>query len=80
MTAPVRLVRRLVLETPEMVPDGSGGFDVGWVPVGTLWADVTARTGREELVAGALRPRATYRILVRAAPVGSASRPTPERW
>lgn len=75
MTAPVRLVRRLVLEAPETVPDGSGGFSVAWRPAGTLWADVTARGGREEFSGGATRPRTRYRILVRAAPVGAASRP-----
>lgn len=79
MTAPVRLLRRLVLETPETVADGAGGFEVGWLPVGTLWADVTARTGREDVIGGAARPRTTYRILVRAAPVGAASRPRPDQ-
>jgi head-tail adaptor len=72
-------LRRLVLEAPETVPDGSGGFTVGWVPVGTLWADVTARAGREDFAAGAVRPRVRYRIVVRAAPVGAASRPRPEQ-
>jgi head-tail adaptor len=79
VTAPVRLLRRLVLETPETVPDGSGGFAVDWVPLGTLWADVTARGGQEEFVAGAARPRTRYRIVVRAAPVGAGSRPRPEQ-
>jgi head-tail adaptor len=79
VTAPVRLLRRLVLEAPETVPDGSGGFAVGWVPVGALWADVTARTGREDFTGGATRPRTRYRIVVRAMPVGTASRPTAEQ-
>jgi head-tail adaptor len=72
-------LRRLVLEAPETVPDGAGGFAVGWVPVGTLWADVTARSGREDFTAGAVRPRTRYRIVLRAAPVGAASRPRPEQ-
>lgn len=71
----VRLLRRLVLESPERMPDGSGGFAVNWVPAGTLWADVTARTGREDFVGAAARPRTTYRIAVRGAPVGAPSRP-----
>ena len=73
--APVRLLRRLVLESAETAPDRSGGFAVTWVPEGTLWADVTARTGREDFIGAAGRPRVTYRIVVRGAPVGAASRP-----
>ena len=79
MTAAVRLLRRLVLEAPERTPDGAGGFVTGWVPVGTLWADVTARTSREDLVAGVKRSRVRYRIVVRGAPVGAAQRPRPDQ-
>ena len=46
-----------------------------WAPVGTLWADVRPRGGREEFIAGQPRPRVKYRVLVRAAPVGAPSRP-----
>jgi len=79
VTAAVRLLRRLVLEEPERTPDGAGGFVMAWVPVGTLWADVTARTSREDLIAGAERPRVRYRIVVRGAPVGTPQRPRPEQ-
>ena len=79
MTAPVRLLRRLVLESAETAPDGSGGFTVTWVPTGTIWADVTARAGREEFVGAVGRPRVTYRIIVRGAPVGAPSRPRPDQ-
>ncbi len=71
----VRLLRRLVLETRDSQPDGSGGFTADWVGLGTLWADVAVRSGREDFLAGQARPRVRYRILVRAAPVGAASRP-----
>jgi head-tail adaptor len=71
--------RRLVLEARETQPDGAGGFAVGWVPLGTLWADVSARSGREDFVGGQARPRARYRILVRAAPDGAVSRPRAEQ-
>jgi SPP1 family predicted phage head-tail adaptor len=71
----VRLLRRLVLESAATVADGSGGFAVTWVPEGTLWADVTARSGREDFVGGAGRSRSRYRIVVRGAPVGAPSRP-----
>lgn len=79
MSAPVRLLRRLVLEAPERLPDGAGGFTVTWTALGTLWADVTARVGREDLLGGATRPRVRYRIVVRGAPIGAASRPRPEQ-
>jgi head-tail adaptor len=75
VTAAVRLLRRLILESPLRTPDGSGGFDTEWLPVGTIWADVTARTAREDLIAGVERPRVRYRILVRGAPVGTPGRP-----
>ena len=68
-----------MLEAREPQPDGSGGFAVAWVPLGTLWADVAARGGREDFIGGQARPRARYRIVVRAAPVGAASRPRPEQ-
>ncbi len=79
MSGGVRLLRRLVLEGRESQPDGAGGFTVQWVPLGTLWADVTTRPGRQDFVAAKARPRVGTRILVRAAPVGAASRPTPEQ-
>ncbi len=74
MRAPA-LTRRLVLEARSDVPDGMGGSDGTWVALGTLWAEVTARSGRETVVAGGESPRQPYRILVRAAPVGAPSRP-----
>ncbi len=62
-----------------MRPDGSGGYIATWTPLGTLWADVAARSGREDFVAGEITPRVKYRILVRAAPVGATSRPRPDQ-
>lgn len=79
MTAPIRLTRKLVLEVPHSIPDGAGGVVVTWVSRGTLWANVQARSGREDFIAGQPLPRVRYRILVRAAPVGSASRPQAEQ-
>jgi len=75
----VQLNRKLVLEAPERVADGAGGFSVTWVALGEVWAEVTARTGREK--AGEATPISTmgYRIVVRSAPVGAASRPRPEQ-
>ena len=75
MNAGVRRLRRLVLETVERVPDGSGGHSEDWAPLGVIWADIRPWGGREDFIAGRPRPRVKYRILVRAAPVGAASRP-----
>ena len=46
MTAP-RLNRILVLEAPERVADGAGGYDETWVAQGELWAVVRLRSGSE---------------------------------
>lgn len=79
MTRPVRLARRLTLEARESAPDGSGGQTVSWRALGELWAEVTARTGREVFAAERPGSRVVYRILVRGAPVGAASRPRAEQ-
>lgn len=73
------LSRRLVLEEAVAVPDGAGGVARHWQAVGTLWAEMVARTGREDFVAAEVRPRVTWRITVRGAPHGSPSRPRPDQ-
>lgn len=75
MTGVSDLKRALVLEERQTSPDGFGGSVVTWVAVGTLWAKVAARSGREAFVAGRPEARVTYRILVRGAPEGARSRP-----
>ena len=75
----VNLNRHLVLETPERIADGAGGYVQTWRPVGEIWGEIVARTGRE-IAGGAVQlSSATYRITVRAAPVGAPSRPRPEQ-
>ncbi|MEO9651615.1 MAG: phage head closure protein [Roseobacter sp.] len=78
MTAP-RLNRKLVLETPEAVTDGSGGFNNIWQPLGTVWAQVTARSGREAVNQGAPVSSTSYKIVVRAAPESALQRPRPDQ-
>ncbi len=78
MNAP-RLNRKLVLEGNLRSPDGAGGFTETWVPLGTLWGEVKARTGRERAEAGTPVSTVSYRIVVRAAPVGAPSRPGPQQ-
>ncbi len=70
-----RLNRQLVLESPERVADGAGGYVQNWVPLGTLWARVISRSGREAAGAAAPLSRVAYKIIVRAAPSGSDARP-----
>lgn len=69
---PPRLNRKLVLESPERIPDGAGGFSEGWQALGVIWAEVVPRTGRE-VTDGS---RLSLKITLRAVPQGSASRPT----
>lgn len=78
MRAP-RLNRQLVLEAPDMLSDGAGGFVQGWVPLGMVWANVTSRSGRETAQSGAPVSRMSYRIIVRAAPTGSDKRPAAQQ-
>ncbi len=78
MTAP-RLTRPLVLEDLSEVSDGAGGLTRTWVALGTLWAAVTLRTGRQVAQGAASLSRAQYRITVRGAPVGAPSRPRPDQ-
>jgi head-tail adaptor len=70
-----RLNRQLVLESPTQIADGAGGYTQGWDALGTVWANVVARTGREAAGVAAPLSRVAYKIIVRAAPVGSDARP-----
>ena len=74
MTAP-RLNTALLLETPERVSDGAGGFTEGWVALGTLWAEVRPGTGRSAGENGLPLSRVPLKITVRAAPQNAPSRP-----
>ncbi|WP_299206619.1 head-tail adaptor protein [uncultured Tateyamaria sp.] len=70
-----RLNRRLTLESPSRVSDGAGGFSERWMPLGVLWAELTARTGRETIATGAAVSAVPYSVVVRGAPVGHPERP-----
>lgn len=71
----VHLRRRLALEVQVAVPDGAGGLVSSWALVGHLWAEVSPGVGRaaggEEFPVA----RQPFRITVRGAPPGAASRP-----
>lgn len=72
-----RLNRRLTLEAPQRASDGSGGYNITWQQLGVVWAEVSARTGREVRLEGAPVSEVGYRIVVRGAPVGDPARPLP---
>ena len=71
------LSRLLVLEDPQRVPDNAGGFIETWQPLGEVWAEVTARTGRSGDLGSVRTGQVAWRIVVRGAPVGVPSRPMP---
>ena len=71
----VNLSRQLVLEEPQRVADGAGGFALVWVTLGTLWAEVLPGAGREAAGEEVLVAAVPYRITVRGTPTGSPSRP-----
>ena len=73
------LNRPLALEAPQRVSDGAGGHTEVWQPLGTLWAEVRARTGRETTAGGVAVSRMGLKITVRAAPQGAPDRPTPDQ-
>ncbi len=74
-----QLTRALVLEAPVAVPDGAGGTDVTWAPLGTIWAEMKPGSGRERAAGEVAVSDASWKITVRAAPHGAASRPTPRQ-
>ncbi|MGH1465770.1 MAG: phage head closure protein [Cognatishimia sp.] len=71
------LNRKLTLQDAQKVTDEAGGYTETWIDLGTLWAEVKARTGRERARArkGVGLSRVDYRITVRAAAFGAPSRP-----
>ncbi len=76
MRAPV-LNRKLVLEAPVLTPDGAGGYQTTWSPIGTVWAEMRPGAGRAAGAVAAPLSRVPMRIIVRAAPQGAAARPLP---
>ncbi|CAN0604409.1 unnamed protein product [Ectocarpus sp. 12 AP-2014] len=60
------LSRKLVLEARVRVADGAGGYDRGWVALGTHWGEVRQGSARLERGEEVSRARASYRIKLRA--------------
>lgn len=73
----VRLNRRLVLERESAMPDGAGGRNAAWAALGTIWGEMTPRSGREANIDAGTVARAGYRVKLRAQPQGHEGRPRP---
>ncbi len=76
MTAP-HLTRSLVLEAPVRAPDGAGGYAESWAALGALWAEVVPGSGRDVAGQEVTLASVAYRVTVRGAVQGAASRPKP---
>lgn len=76
MTVPV-LNRVMVLQQEQRVSDEAGGFVTLWQTLGSLWARVEARSARAAAGQAVSLAKTSYRITVRAAPVGTSARPIP---
>lgn len=76
MTAPT-LTRRLVLEAPQRVDDGAGGYSTSWSALGVHWAHVSPRAGREASGMAGPLSRVPLTIAIRAVAPGAPGRPVP---
>lgn len=64
--------RKLVLEAPQRLSDGAGGFSEVWQALGIIWGEVLPRGSGREVEASELK----LKITVRAATQSAPSRPT----
>lgn len=67
----------LALEDGQRVPDGMGGHRLIWKRLGTLWAAMEARSGREMGQGVGMVSVVQWRITVRGAVAGDPRRPRP---
>lgn len=67
--------RRLLLEDPQRLSDGAGGYVESWAPLGVVWGRLQAQSGRTSEQAGGSLSLQRHRITLRAMPMGSQSRP-----
>lgn len=68
---------KLALEAREATPDGAGGQGGSWQVLGTVWGEVTLRSGRLETGPASGISRVSYMIRVRAVGPEQPSRPKP---
>lgn len=60
-----RLRNRCILQKPERVKNKTGGFDVAWVEVGKLWAEIAMPSGRTSPMAEKIVTVVTAEIRIR---------------
>ncbi len=62
------LTERVTIERPELIADGSGGFNTNWVEVTTIWAGIAAFTrsyAHERVVDEQLTQQQRLRMTIR---------------
>jgi head-tail adaptor len=70
-----RLTRQLVLENPDRIQDGAGGYSESWTALGTHWAELRAKSGRLADGQTGQLSATGFQVTLRAAPLGQESRP-----
>lgn len=75
MTAHPRLSVPLVLETPQRVADGMGGYRIAWQALGVLHGDLRAGSGGVSPAEVGPQSVVSWRIHLRGAPDGDPRRP-----
>lgn len=73
----LRLTRELVLERPERVSDGAGGYVTTWSVLGRHWAAIAPAKGRAATGGAGPLSRVPMTIVIRAFAVGRIERPSP---
>ena len=59
---------RIVVETPNLTPDGMGGNTEVWTTFATVWAKLESKRAVSKWFAGNLEHRVTHRITLRYLP------------
>lgn len=72
-----QMTRRLVLEAPQRVSDGAGGYATTWSALGTHWAHISPRAGREASGSAGPLSRVPMTISIRAVAPSAPGRPIP---
>lgn len=65
MTGLSDLRHRLVLEEPQRVSDGAGGFTETWVEVATVWGALRPNGGSEAVDSGRLAGQVSHTVTLR---------------
>lgn len=59
------LDQRITIERKQLTPDGMGGNSLAWVSIGSVWAHVRPKSGRETVGFERLNGETTYIFIVR---------------